>query len=347
MTEPRRVPKEGTEALNPDTPASAAVPDFALPSSLFEPDGLTPGDLADIMRSLTAVTERLQSAHSGLQDEVVRLRDQLRQKDEQLIRSRQLAALGQMAAGIAHEVRNPLGSISLCADMLAQDLAEHADMHSLAVKIGRAVRDLDRIVFDVLSFARESKPRLMSVSVDDLLERALDGCRALLLDSRIQVVRSVSDSALTLELQADAPMLAQGLINLIRNAVQAMEPGGTLSIDVHTESDAQSDAAPIALSISIADTGPGFAPDALAHAFDPFYTTRASGTGLGLAIVHRIIDAHAGSIRLANRQPGPGAVVHLSLPAAPAPAPRDVPLVAVRPLASADSSSSPLQGCTL
>lgn len=320
MTRAQDVLKEGTEAQTKQ-PRQLDAGGVIDPLPAIDTDGLTPADLADIMRSLTAVTERLQSAHLGLQDEVIHLREQLRDKNEQLNRSRQLAALGQMAAGIAHEIRNPLGSISLYADMLAQDLSANAALQSLAVKIGRAVRDLDRIVFDVLSFSRESKPRLSSVSLSDLLERSLDGCCALLLERDVRVTLHLTSAARSAQIDADAPMLGQAIINLLRNGVEAMEGApGTITIralmvpleagDIEDGSGDQD-----RLKLIISDTGRGFDPHVLPRAFDPFFTTRDGGTGLGLAIVHRIIDAHGGTIRLSNNSPDPGASVEILLPA--------------------------------
>src|SRR5262249_42196179 len=118
---------------------------------------VTPAELAELMATFNEVTGRLQGTHESLKREVVRLQGELRDANEQLQRSRRLAALGEMAAGIAHEVRNPLGSIRLYARMLEHDLVDRPQERSVATKIAAAVHGLDGVVGDVLSFAREAR----------------------------------------------------------------------------------------------------------------------------------------------------------------------------------------------
>jgi signal transduction histidine kinase len=122
-------------------------------------DGPAPGELAELLGAFNDVTGRLQRTHERLQREVAGLKRELREANEQLSRSRRLAALGEMAAGIAHEVRNPLSSIRLYARMLEQDLADRPDQRSIAGRIGAAVHGLDAVVGDVLNFARELRVR--------------------------------------------------------------------------------------------------------------------------------------------------------------------------------------------
>jgi len=118
-----------------------------------------PGELEDLLRTFNDVTSKLQSTHETLRAEVSRLQGELEQANRRLRRSRELAALGEMAAGIAHEIRNPLGSIKLYTEALEADLRGDAPSHGTAVKIGSAVEGLDRIVGDVLAFAREMRLR--------------------------------------------------------------------------------------------------------------------------------------------------------------------------------------------
>jgi signal transduction histidine kinase len=279
---------------------------------------LTPTDLAELMSAFNEVTGRLQQTHESLQREVVRLQAELRDANEQLQRSRRLAALGEMAAGIAHEVRNPLGSIGLYARMLEQDLADRPGERATAAKIAAAVRGLDAIVGDVLTFARELTPDPEPLSALDVLTRAAELALA---DRpagapRIRLSLPASDA----ELWADAVQAPQALLNIVRNAVQSMDetphpPGGhalTLSIAAAESGD---------VILAIADTGPGVRQDVVDRMFNPFFTTRRTGTGLGLAIVHRIIDAHGGQVRVVNnamRRPGePGATFELVFPRCP------------------------------
>jgi signal transduction histidine kinase len=270
--------------------------------------------LAEIIQAYNQVTDRLQKSHESLQAEVVRLRRELASADEQLQRSKRLSALGEMAAGIAHEVRNPLAAIQLYTSMITQDLQGHADqLHEplrCAHEIASAVRGLDGIVGDVLSFAREVEPAPTSHPVADIFERVLTAHGPAILAAKITVTKLYVDSP-ALNAFADPPMLQRALLNLVRNAVDAMAliPG-------HRELtlDARQDQA--SLTLTIADTGPGVDPDTIDRLFNPFFTTRATGTGLGLAIVHRIIDAHGGTVSVTdNPDAEHGAVFEIFLPA--------------------------------
>src|SRR6185295_8097613 len=158
----------------------------------------------------------LQSTHESLREQVSRLQGELREANEQLQRSRRLAALGEMAAGIAHEVRNPLGSIRLYARMLEQDLVDRPSERTLASKIAGAVTGLDAVVGDVLSFAREARVSIEPVDAGELLERAVGAC--------------VPSGAVRIEIRAahagvncDPVLMHQALVNLVRNALQAMD----------------------------------------------------------------------------------------------------------------------------
>jgi len=280
-------------------------------------------DLAEIMGAFTRVTDRLQGAHQALQAEVQRLNHELHETNEQLRRSRQLAALGQMAAGIAHEVRNPLGSIRLYASMLAEDLNDRPGSSRLAQQIARAVSDLDAVVGDVLNFAREVQVRPSTLSVRAVFDQALETCCALLRESSVEVWRDPAAEAALPPLFVDGSLINQALVNLVRNAVEAMSGRGVLNLIAATDetavdrSGAEGDAAPHpTLLLIIDDTGPGIPEDIIDRIFNPFFTTRPTGTGLGLAIVHRLVDAHGGEIRITRNAAG-GASVILRLPAAP------------------------------
>ncbi|MCC6908926.1 MAG: hypothetical protein IT430_13365 [Phycisphaerales bacterium] len=282
-------------------------------------------DLAEIMTAFTQVTDRLQGAHQTLQAEVRRLNHELHETNEQLRRSRQLAALGQMAAGIAHEIRNPLASIRLYASMLAEDLSDRPDSNRLAAQIARAVRDLDAVVGDVLNFARELKINPAAARVTSLLDQAIEACRGLLHDSRVEVRRNLKNESRLPALHVDAAVLNQALVNLIRNAIEAMSGDGTLTLSAALRADrppsAPDDdgAGDEWCILTIDDTGPGIPPEIVERIFNPFFTTRQSGTGLGLAIVHRIVDAHGGEITVGRNGAG-GASIALRLPTASRPA---------------------------
>ena len=272
---------------------------------------IRPHELGELLSAFNDATARLQVAHESLHQEVASLKSQLQEANEQLERSRRLAALGEMAAGIAHEVRNPLGSIRLYARMLEQDLAGRPEERRLAEKIGSAVRGLDAVVCDVLNFAREMPIRATVASAGALLRGALD---EVLADERLTQaaggtgvhVSPIDDECDQVRIECDEQLVHRALVNVVRNAVEAMllpetkttdmrglrEPA--LSVGVRRGDNAES------IGLYIRDNGPGIPPEALERIFNPFFTTRATGTGLGLAIVHRIVDAHGGRTRVRN-----------------------------------------------
>lgn len=271
-------------------------------------------DLGELLAAFNEATSRLHGAHEALRAEVARLQSELREANEQLERSRRLAALGEMAAGIAHEVRNPLGGIRLYARMLVQDLADRPAERAVAEKIGAAVRGLDAVVGDVLNFAREMRVRPAPASARALLEGAAEEVLAEDRGGAAVPVRVDLRADERTVIECDEQLLHRALVNIVRNAVQAMRTGEAspreghvLTLAAETAGDGES------FVLSVRDTGPGIPPEAMERIFNPFFTTRATGTGLGLAIVHRIVDAHGGSIRVRNGERG-GAEVDLSLP---------------------------------
>lgn len=281
--------------------------------------GVGASELAELMSAFNAVTSRLQSTHEALQREVSRLRAELREANEQLQRSKRLAALGEMAAGIAHEVRNPLGSIGLYASMLDEDLAGRPAERELARKIGAAVRGLNAVVGDVLTFAREVRVRPAACEAGELLERAVEACCP---GAGVRVVRADLERGERVELSCDAGLVHQALVNVVRNACEAMAdlPGRahTLTLDAGVREagvagEDAGDGGPMA-ALVVEDTGPGIPPEVVDRMFNPFFTTRHTGTGLGLAIVHRIVDAHGGRVVVSSGAAG-GARFELLFPA--------------------------------
>jgi signal transduction histidine kinase len=265
----------------------------------------TPEDLAQIIQAYNTVTERLQKTHEQLSAEVVRLRQELASTNAQLQRSKRLAALGEMAAGIAHEIRNPLAAIHLYAGMLKQDLVRMKPQQDIASKIASAVRGLEGIVTDVLTFSREMQPDFRPCNVLELFARAVDMQKPAILEHGICVDDEAIDENFTLKL--DAELMHRALTNLIRNAIDAMAGRKDATLTLASGIDEAEQVA----RLSVRDNGPGIATDDIDRIFNPFFTTRNTGTGLGLAIVHRIIDAHAGSILVHNDG---GAVFELILP---------------------------------
>jgi signal transduction histidine kinase len=287
---------------------------------------VTPAELAELISAFNEVTGRLQGTHETLRREVVRLQEELREANEQLQRSKRLAALGQMAAGIAHEVRNPLGSIRLYARMLEQDLSDRPAERSIAAKIAAAVHGLDGVVGDVLNFSRELRVSPQECDGAELFERALEACRAAEpAPGAVRVVRPGARgrgggrNGVRARLVCDPLLMHQALVNVVRNALEAMAgceraDGHALTLEHGPRRD--EDGRP-QFMLGVADTGPGVSAEVIDRMFNPFFTTRATGTGLGLAIVHRIVDAHGGRIRVRSNadRGGVGTTFTILLPA--------------------------------
>lgn len=278
-----------------------------------------PADLAELMRAFNEVTARLERTHEDLRAQVASLHDELRAANEQLARSQRLAALGEVAAGIAHEVRNPLASIGLDARLLREDLGGRGA--ELAGRIERAVRQADGIVNDVLAFAREIRLRPAALDGGEVMASAMSACSAFAEGVAIEAMPIAG----AIPLEADGALLRQALVNVIRNAVEAAREGDGPRVSLDTRaSRAASPSGPAREMVSfiVRDTGPGVSPQTLSRMFNPFFTTRPAGTGLGLAIVHRIVDAHQGRVRIRNNADDPaagdrrGACVELQIPRA-------------------------------
>ncbi|MFN5496607.1 MAG: two-component system sensor histidine kinase NtrB [bacterium] len=280
------------------------------------------GDFAEFVRTFTEATARLQETHAALTGQVERLQGELAEANERLRRSRSLAALGEMAAGIAHEIRNPLGAIALNAEMLGSDVAGNPAATASVEKILRAARRLDRIVGDVLSFARDTRINAVSTTAREILELAACDCEALLEREDIDLRIDIDGDC---RLRADGPLVAQAVANLIRNAVQAMHGMSVREVTLSAREARLRTADGTRrgfVVLSVEDTGPGIPAEARERIFNPFFTTREDGTGLGLAIVHSLVDAHGGMTACAESTRsaagrGTGARLELSLPLEP------------------------------
>lgn len=275
--------------------------------------GVDAQDLAELMATMNVATARLEESHTQLQAQVLRLSRELSQANAELERNKRLAALGEMAAGIAHEVRNPLGSMLLYAGMLEQDLRSVAPMHAgRAGKIVAAGRQMEGIISDVLSFAREVRLRPARVEVGTLLGEVVEACRAEVALKGVGNMPLVERGYVEdVTVVADGVLLRQALVNVVRNAFEAMErphaEGHVLLLEV-AKRGADSGGAACELAggvvLKVRDTGPGVTVQVSERMFNPFFTTRGMGTGLGLSIVHRIVDAHGGRVSVINNSAG-------------------------------------------
>lgn len=273
------------------------------------PPDATPDALAAVLHDYMQVTEQLQKTHESLQREVVRLREELASKDRELERRRRLAALGELAAGVAHEVRNPLGAIQLYSNLLKSEVGKlHLDAAvDLIHKIETGVEAIDGVVRDTLALApRDGKTARFVLA--DIAQRATDMCEAVLAQQQVRVTLTADGPPAVVSGHPDG--LQRVLVNLIGNAAQASPPGATVEVTVTPPEDGL-------VAVHVADRGCGLPAEVIDRIFDPFFTTKDNGTGLGLTIAHRLAEAHGGQLSAANR-PGGGAEFVCVLPTASA-----------------------------
>ncbi|MDD2336219.1 MAG: ATP-binding protein [Geobacteraceae bacterium] len=231
--------------------------------------------------------------------------------EKRLYEAEHLSKVGQLAAGIAHEIRNPLNYISLAVDHLKGDsnLAgpeARAEQNELLDKIKEEVRRANYMVLNFMSYGRPLKLRSTSVCYDELLERALSLLQARLNEQRIELVINIPPDLPAME--ADSELLRTCLVNLITNASHAMPEGGKITLG------ARYDAGDSAFHLSFADEGIGIRPEDIPKITQPYFTTRETGIGLGLAITERIVKEHGGELSVESTL-GKGSVFTISLPA--------------------------------
>lgn len=228
---------------------------------------------------------------------------QLRRAEAEARRSERLAALGQMSAGLAHEIRNPLGVIKGSAEMLSQKLtADQPLAAELAGYISSEVNRLNALVARFLDFAHPMRIEARPHRIDEIVDRALESVEHQFPHAGVRVERDYANPLP--ELMVDEQLCERVFINLIQNAFQAMdgsEPAsGTLKLGIRPE-DAH---VPKGVSVTVEDTGSGVPSELREQIFNPFFTSKKDGVGLGLAIVAKILDEHGGSIRLEDSPRG-------------------------------------------
>jgi two-component system sensor histidine kinase HydH len=251
-------------------------------------------ELGRIILAYSEITEKLQASHDQLTRTVVALKQELSEKSRQLERKNRLAALGEMAAGMAHEIRNPLGGIQLYASMLARDVSDRPDSLVLVQKISGGVKRLEGLVSQVLQFTREIRAHVAVCDLAEVVEQAVELARR---DGGAEIV---VDGPRPFPVVVDPLLIGQCVLNLVLNGIEAMD--GTGRVSVSYAAPAGEEARQFRMVVQ--DAGPGIPAGAMDKIFNPFFTTKDNGTGLGLAIVHRIVEAHDGTITVTNPPDG-------------------------------------------
>jgi len=293
--------------------ASAAYCSFLLPAlQEFEltSDGATELAIRILFFFLPAmVVNRFVTESRRQAERLAETNRQLEQAQAEARRSERLAALGQLSAGLAHELRNPLAVIKGSAETLTKKLGPADPLASeLAGYISSEVNRLNTLVSRFLNFARPSKLDLRPDDVPRLLDAALKAARDRWPGAKVEVERRYAENLPRVAVDAD--LCEQVFTNLVLNAYEAMPEGGKLLLAATpVNSDRRQ-----GVEIEVRDTGPGIPAELREQIFNPFFTTKKGGVGLGLAIVSKIVDDHRGSIRVTS-EPGRGASFRVFLPA--------------------------------
>jgi signal transduction histidine kinase len=278
------------------------------PIALGPPNGAASDGLIDVASLTVASDGDLNEVDRQLQHVVRRVEDvmeRLRRQHWDMLRAEQLAAVGRLAAGVAHEVRNPLTGMKLLVEAALRPGRQAAlNEEDLRVIHGEIVR-LEETVQNFLSFARLPAPRRQIGDLRESIGRPLDLVRVRAVRQGVEV--EVSEPGSPVQVDLDAGQFQQVLINLLLNALDAMPRGGRLRVKLENEGEEA--------RLSVSDTGPGIAPEMAGRLFTPFASTKPTGTGLGLSLARRIIEEHGGRIDGENVPEG-GALFRIQLPVA-------------------------------
>jgi len=229
----------------------------------------------------------------------VELAEQREQLLHEVQKSEQRKAVATLAAGMAHEIKNPLSSIKIFAEFLPEKYDDPSFRETFTRIVTQEVGKINDLVQRLLDFAKPNPPQKQPVRLSRLIDETVELLHNALVQQHIEIVRADASADTVL---ADPAQVKQALLNVLLNSIEAMQHPGritvsTVSVDGHLE-------------VIVADTGPGIAPHDLARVFEPFYTTKAKGTGLGLAVVQRIVHEHGGRVRL-DSAPGRGTTVRM------------------------------------
>ena len=297
------------------------------------PDGILPAGLCGIQKSLDQcekITEnemectfeenkpvpvsisatRITNEDGEFVGQVLILRDlsEIRSLQDEVQRQEKLAAMGGLAAGVAHEVRNPLSSIKALATFFAGQFDDGSEAREAAGVMVQEVDRLNRVITELLEFSRPTDLKREAGDIRLLISRSIQLIQQDAANQNVDIDVNVDDDICPAWIDPDR--LTQCLLNLYLNAIQAIEKGGTLTIKCVADEDEN-------VIITVHDTGTGIPSDQLDKIFDPYFTTKNKGTGLGLAIVHKIIEAHHGYIEVKSKA-GQGTTFNIMIPCQPA-----------------------------
>ncbi len=248
--------------------------------------------------------QELKAFSQQMEEKIQKTTADLKKTEAQLIRSEKLAALGQLAAGIAHEIRNPLTSINILIHSLRQNISSGESRSEDFKVIEEEIHRINEIVDQFLRFAKPAPPHLERTEVTSIFEEILQLLRPQMEKLRISVEKDFRSVPL---ITIDNEQMKQVILNLLMNSIQAMPEGGQFRLEGEVSKDGQW------VELSIRDSGVGIPPEDMDKLFDPFFSTKEGGIGLGLSIAHRIIDQHHGKIEVTSN-PNEGTIFTVYLP---------------------------------
>jgi two-component system NtrC family sensor kinase len=261
-------------------------------------------ELGRLARNFNAMISKLDAAQQEIE----------RYHQEQLARADRLATIGEMAAAIAHEIRNPLTGISGALSVLSRNFPADDPRRDIVRETHLLIERLNKSVEEILHYSRPSQPQLQIVDLGDIIDRTLSLVEGEARKARVPIVKDfqpAGGAGAVPMVNADPHQLQQVLMNLVLNAIQASTAGGEIHIRTHA---IENPAGQPCACIEIEDSGKGMSADEVAKAFQPFFSTKAQGTGLGLAIAKQIVEQHHGRITLRSIQ-GKSTCVQVELPA--------------------------------
>jgi signal transduction histidine kinase len=251
-------------------------------------------EIGDLGRDFNDMVEQLKASR----EEISRLHQ------TQMSRAEHFATLGELAAGLAHEIRNPLAGIAGVLDIASRDLPDTSPARNVMEDAKQEAVQINRILTELLDTARPKPPQFRVIDVVGTVEHAVVFARQQAITKRITIEFEVRDAVPPVE--HDPAQINQVLLNLLLNAIQSMDKPGVIRVTLQQRDDDS-------LTITVSDQGKGIAPEHLPNIFRPFFTTKGHGTGLGLSLARRIVESHGGSIR-AESTPGEGTQFTVELP---------------------------------
>jgi signal transduction histidine kinase len=250
-------------------------------------------EIGDLGRNFNRMTQQLRESRKEIET----------MHRTQMSRAEHLATLGELATGLAHEIRNPLAGIAGVIDIIGRDLPASSPARAMVKDVRLEINQINRILSDLLETARPHPPQMMRSNLNTTVEHAVMLARQQVISQPIKI--ELEQAADLPEVEHDSDQIHQVILNLLLNAVQAITGAGTVTVRILSQPDSA--------IVAVSDTGRGMTEQQLAQIFRPFYTTRSNGTGLGLSLVRRIVEEHHGQVNVSS-EAGRGSTFEVQIP---------------------------------